>query len=278
MRNLYQFIIRNHFFFLFLLMEVLALLLTFSKQQYHQTFFLHSANTLSAKTYQIFDRVISYANLRQVNQELVEENLLLLEWASVNFLITDQEAFTLNDSLFQRRFTYRHARVINNSVNRRNNYMTLNKGRAHGIAPDMGVLSPYGVLGIVKNVSENFSSVMSLLHSDMMLSVKMKKNNHIGTLRWEGPDYRLAHVGYIPPHLDLARGDTILTSGFSSIFPENIFIGTVYDWELRRGENFYTLRVELAKDFNRITQVYVVENLFGEEQQALEDSPHQRPR
>ena len=272
MRNLYQFILRNNFFFLFLLLEALAIALTASYQQYQQAYFLHSANRVSSRLNQGVSSLGDYLNLQRINRQLMKENTRLLEQMGENFLVTDLNTFVSGDSLFQRRFTYQYARVINHSVNRRNNYMTINKGRSHGIEADMGVISPHGVLGIVTNVSEHFSAVMSLLHSDMMVSVKLEKNDHIGSLRWEGGDYRRAHVHYIPPHVEIAAGDTIMTSGFSTVFPENIFVGVVEDWELRRGDTFLTLTIKLAEDFNRISHVYVVDNLLKEEQMELESA------
>ncbi|TVR42472.1 MAG: rod shape-determining protein MreC [Bacteroidia bacterium] len=272
MRNLFKFIIRYYFFFLFLLLETLAIVLTLSNQYYHQTFFLNSANRVSSGIYQTYNKIGSYFHLRTIHDHLLEENVRLLSKKKENFIITDGNVFIAEDTLFQRRFSYVHARVINNSVNRRNNYLTLNKGRMHGIKPDMGVIHTSGVVGIVIQASERFSVVMSLLHSDMMISTKISHNNHIGSLVWEGKDYRKAHMLYIPPHVELLKGDTIVTSGFSTVFPENIIIGTIDDWEIRRGENFYTAIINLALDYNNLTHVYVVQNLLKGEQEGLEEA------
>jgi len=148
--------------------------------------------------------------------------------------------------------------------------MTLNKGRLHGIRPDMGVIGPNGVIGIVKDVSGNFSSIMSLLHSEMQISAKIKKNNHLGTIIWEGFDHTKVTMLYIPPHVELERGDTIITSGFSQIFPEGIAIGEIDDFEVRRGDNFYTIDIKLFTDFNKLEYVQVVQNIFREEIDGLE--------
>ncbi len=270
MRNLFRFIIRYHFFLLFLLLETVALLLTVNHQQYQQTFFIHSANAVSGRMLGVYNAVNSYFELQRINEELLIENTMLRNQHRDNFLVTDRQILFAGDSIFNRGYTYQHARVINNSVNRRNNYLTINKGSVHGIRPDMGVITNQGVVGIVKDVSAQFSSVMSLLHSDVMISVRIKKNNHIGSLRWEGNDYRRAHMTYIPSHVELAVGDTIVTSGFSTVFPENIFIGTIQSWQIRRGEVFYTAELDLALDFNKLAHVYVVNHLFKEEQDDLE--------
>ncbi len=272
MRNLFRFIRRYHFFFLFLLLQVVALLFTLSSQHFHQAHLFHSSNTLVGHVYQTYNQVSGYMHLREVNQQLLDENMRLLERQRENFLITDQQVFEHQDSVFRRRYSYLNAGVINKSVNRRNNYLTLNKGRLHGIEPDMGVITGNGVAGIVMHVSDNFSSVMSLLHSDMMVSVKIGKNDHIGTLQWEGGDYRRTVMSYIPPHVDLSVGDSIFTSGHSLVFPENVFVGTIEDWEIRRGENFFTATVKLAIDHNKLSLVYVVKNLMREEQEELESA------
>lgn len=272
MRNLFRFIQRYHFFFLFLLLEVVALFFTLRNQHFHQAYLFHSSNTLAGQIYQTYDDLSSYLHLREVNEQLLKENMQLMQQQRENFLITDQQVFEHRDSVYQRRYTYLNARVINNSVSRRNNYMTLNKGRQHGIEPDMGVITGNGVAGIVMHVSDNFSSVMSLLHSDMLVSVKIGKNDHIGTLQWEGGDYRTAVMSYIPPHVNLSVGDSIFTSGHSLVFPENVFVGTIDDWEIRRGENFFTATVKMAIDHNRLSFVHVVKNLMREEQEELESA------
>lgn len=270
MRNLLNFIHRYQFFFLFLLLGTAGLLLTMTNQQYHQTFFINSANAVTGNLLRTYSNFTSYIGLKQTNKKLAESMAHLMNTHKGSYLITDKNTFVYGDTLVKKRFEYLHAELINNSVNRRNNYITLNKGARHGLKPDMGLITPKGVAGIITQVSNNFSVAMSLLHSDMMLSVKLSKNNHLGTLIWEGYNYKQASMTYIPPHLELLKGDTIVTSGFSSVFPENIFIGTINEWEIKRGETFITAEVDLALDLNQLTHVFVVKNLLREEQDELE--------
>ncbi len=272
MHNLWTLIQRYHFFLLFLLLQIIALTLTVSKQQYHQSSFLHSGNILSAKIYKQFNNITSYFALKDVNRKLMEEYAQLLDQRVESFIFPDTCVYLAEDPASKRRYTYMHAEVINNSIIRRNNFITLNKGSAHGVKPDMGIITPEGVAGIIMNVSKNFSVAMSLLHSDMLVSTRILKTNHLGTLRWEGVDYRKASMIYVPPHLELNAGDTIVTSGYSTVFPKNIFIGTINDWEVRRGENFYSLDIDLALDFNKLSYVYIVKNLMKSEQEELESS------
>ncbi len=218
MRNLLQFIYRYHFFLLFVLLFTLAMVLNASRQHYKQAFIWHSANTFSATLFQVRANLASYFHLRHVNQRLLEENAKLLDRLEENFVVAEDTTRIYYDSLSQRRYTYTHADIIQNSVTRRNNHITLNKGRDHGVLPDMGVITPYGVVGVVKAVSSNFSLVNSLLHSETMVSVKIEKNGHIGSLQWNGENYRIVEMAYIPPHVELEEGDTVVTSGFSTIF------------------------------------------------------------
>ena len=270
MRNLINFITRHYFFFLFALLQVVALMLIVQNNTYHRSFFINSSNIIAGNIYRMQSGITQYFSLRVINEQLMEENTRLRSQIPGTYLTTDQNIFTFRDTLHQRQFRYINARVINNSVRNRNNHMTLNKGRLHGIRPDMGVIGPNGVIGIVKDVSGNFSSIMSLLHSEMQISAKIKKNNHLGTIIWEGFDHTKVTMLYIPPHVELERGDTIITSGFSQIFPEGIAIGEIDDFEVRRGDNFYTIDIKLFTDFNKLEYVQVVQNIFREEIDGLE--------
>lgn len=270
MHNLWKLIKKYHYFLLFIVLEVIALFLVVHKQQYQQSLVLHSANVVSAKVYDLSSQLTSYFALKDVNKALLEEYEQLLNKKPVNFLTPDTNLYIGQDSLSLRKYAYMHAEVINNSIIRRNNYITLNKGYNHGIQPDMGVITPNGVAGIIIQVSKNFSVAMSLLHSDMLVSAKIMNSNQLGSLSWDGIDYRVASMTYIPPHLELNLGDSIVTSGFSTVFPENIFIGTISDWEIRRGENFITAGIKLALDFNQLSYVYIVKNLFRDELDELE--------
>jgi rod shape-determining protein MreC len=270
MRNLFNFIIRHYFVFLFLVLQVVAFLLIVQNHHYQRSFLVNSSNFLAGNIYNTRTNIAHYFSLAKTNRHLAEANSELFRYMQGSYLKTDQQVFNFRDTLYQVQFSYINAKVINNSVINRNNYITLNKGRIHGIRQDMGVITHNGVIGIVKDVSNNFSSVLSFLHSDIQISAKIKKNNHMGTIIWEGYDYRKASMLYIPTHLELNVGDTIITSGFSHIFPEGVLIGTISDFEIRRGDNFFTIELDLACDFNNLEFVQVVKNIFRDEQIELE--------
>ena len=275
MRNLFNFIAKHYFFFLFVLLQVIAFTLIVQNNFYHRSAFVNSANFLSGSIYQSRTNVSQYFALKSINEELAARNNALMDLIPGSYLRTDSQIFTFNDTLHRKQFSYINARVINNSVQNRNNYITLDKGRLHGIKPDMGVILPNGVVGIVKDVSSNFSAVLSFLHSDIQVSVRHKKSNHLGTVFWEGYDYQKTTMLYIPPHVDLQIGDTITTSGFSHIFPQDIIIGTISDFEIRRGDNFYTIEIDLEVDFNNLNYVNVVRSIYRSELIQLEESARQ---
>jgi rod shape-determining protein MreC len=167
-------------------------------------------------------------------------------------------------------FEYIPAQVVNNSVNRLNNYITLNAGYLQGVRQDMGVVGPDGVVGVVRNVSANYSSVISVLNSKFKGSVKLSSNDFFGTLSWPGYDYRQAVVTEIPGHINVYEGDTIITSGLSTIFPAGELVGRVVEVGRPSGGSFFELKVLLNQDFKKLTQVYVIRNFRKMEQEKLE--------
>jgi rod shape-determining protein MreC len=159
---------------------------------------------------------------------------------------------------------------VNNSTNRRNNFLTLDKGFKQGIEKDMAVITNAGIVGQVKDVSENYCTVKSMLHSQSIVSAKIKKDGSYGPLTWDGKNSEFVTLSDIPTHVRLKAGDTIVTSAYSITFPENISIGTVDTFARKSGEYFYTVKVRLLTDFKKLTHVYIVDNKLKKEQQELE--------
>jgi len=270
MRSLLIFIYKFHAFFLFLFLESLAGYFVVQYNYYHKASFLNSTNSLVSVCYNITSQVSGYIGLRRVNVDLAKENAILksrLEKALYNKIA---DTTTVNDSFFTQKYYYISAEVINNSINRRNNYLTLNKGSLHGIEKNMAVISSKGIIGIVKDTSILFSSVMSLLHKDSKISAKILNDDNKGTIKWEGSDPKVGTLINIPKHAELHKGDSVVTSGYSALFPEGIMIGTIIDFKLDQGDNFYTIWVDLATDFNTVEHVYIVNNLMKTDQRVLE--------
>ncbi|TXB64273.1 rod shape-determining protein MreC [Vicingus serpentipes] len=270
MRNLLRFLTKNSFIFLFVVLEVVAFGMLIQNNNYQNSKFFNSSNFLVGNLYATVNNFNDYFHLKEENQVLADQNARLQSTNVSSFMKVFGRLVQINDTTYLQNYVYSSAKVINNSTNKRQNYITLDKGGINGIRPEMGVISSKGVVGIVKNVSEHFSSVMSVLHEKNKLSAKIKKSGYFGSLVWGNNDYRIADLKDIPNHVNLAIGDTIVTSGFSSIFPENILIGTVKEFDLPEGNNFYNIKVEFSEDYKNISHVYIVRSLLKEEKELLE--------
>ncbi|HPS46031.1 MAG TPA: rod shape-determining protein MreC [Bacteroidales bacterium] len=269
MRNFFNFLIRQYFFFLFLILEIISFVLIVQYNYYQKSSFINTTNNISGGILSSFHSISEYFSLRETNQKLAEENARLLSEAAKFYLKTDTLTHFQKDTIYNRQFVFTTAKVLSNSTNRRNNYLTLNKGSKHGISIDMGVISSNGIVGIVKEVSSHFSSVISVLNKETKISAKIRKNGQIGTVIWEGGNYRYGHLIDIPTHIKPLIGDTIITSGFSNSFPEGILIGTISDFKIEKGDNFYTITIKFLNDFNSISYVNVIKNLMKPELDEL---------
>lgn len=272
MRSLIRYLIKNHVFVLFVLLEVLALTMVFNYNSFQRAKYLNSANHVSGKIFSVYESVRGYFGLAKINNELAQENVrlrMILENQNQNAAGTDSLFFTLNDTASVYRFI--SAKIISNSANRPYNYITLNKGSRHGIKPDMGIISAGGVVGVVSQVSPSYSMGLSVLNQRWSVSAKLKKSGFYGSLQWDGRDYKTASLTEIPLHVEISEGDTIVTSGYSSIFPEGILIGTIKRFSMSGGENYYDIEVALSVDFKSVSHVEVFENTTWNEVSEMED-------
>ena len=269
MRPLLQFLIKNANFFLFLLLEFFAFIFIVKSNYYQQSVFINSANAISGGIYKTQSNITNYFSLKTINKMLAEENAMLRNSQRSSFSAINNKTFVINDTLYKQQYEFTEATIISNTFNRINNYLTLNKGYDQGIRKEMGVITSQGVVGIIKDVSSNFSTVTSVLHSKSKISAKIKKNNYIGTVVWEGGDYRTAKLKDIPTHVKILSGDTIVTSGYSMIFPGGIPIGTIYLYNVNKGNDFYDIKIRLTTEFNKISNVYVIKSLMKEELDSL---------
>lgn len=296
MRNLIIFLRRYFNFFLFLLLEVICIVMVFRNNNFQRTAYLNSANTVSGKLYDRYNNVQYYFHLKATNDSLVSENarlhnMLRSSFDSMltgNIIKTDTARQFSADTLHQvtgtelRRYLYREAKVINNSVNRAVNYITIRRGRLQGIRPNMGVVGPNGVVGMVRSVSDNYAVILSLLakssgtgSNNFGVSSRLLRGKEIGTTYWDGADPGYAIMKDIPRSIRLQKGDTVVTSGFSALFPENIPVGYIDTFALAdKSSTAYTIRVKLATNFYNLQYVYVIDNLLKDEQQRLEDSTY----
>ncbi len=270
MRNLILFLTRNYYVILFLSLEFFSVLLIVQNNHFQRAHILNSSNVISGSIYVAYSGITDYFGLKETNRKLADQNVLLRNQLRQSFTYQTNSSVAVKDSAHKQQYIYLTAKVVNNSTNRRKNYLTLNVGSNQGVKTEMGVISSDGIVGIVRDVSGNFCSVMSVLHESSRIPVNIKKFGENSILLWSGEDEWHAKMERIPSHLQLAKGDTIITSSYSSIFPEGVQVGTIESFEKIAGNTFYNVTLKLSTDFNKLSYVNVVNNLMKEEQTSLE--------
>ena len=272
MRTILLFFYKNHFVFIFLLLEMVSVGLVVQNNSYQKSSFLNSTNFIASNVLFSYSKVSGYFGLKRTNLILAEENARLRSQSVLSFAKYQNNHLVYRDTIYKQQYSFLNASVINNSINKRNNYLTLNKGSDHGIKMEMGVISSNGIIGVVKEVSPNFCAVLSILHQEFRVSSKLKNQGYFGSLTWDGIDYTIGNLNDIPNHVKVVEGDTIVTSGYSSIFPDGIIIGFVKSIAKQPGDPYYTIQVQFSDDIKKVSQVYVINNLFKEEKQNIENS------
>lgn len=270
MRSLWQLIYRFHVLLVFIGLEVLAVALLIRNNNYQRAVFIDSSNQLVGTLYERRTEISEYLKLQSINEKLARENALLKSEAPESFLKLTDNLALVDDTLYLQRYAYMPARVINNSVNRVNNYITIDKGLQNGINKEMGVVSKGNVVGIVKDISDHFASVMPLINVNFTLGVKLSQSEAFGRVIWNGDDPTIARVIEVPRYANPLRGDTVVTSGYSSYFPEGMMVGTIENYSIPEGENFYEIEIRLSTPFHELSYVDVVHHLLQDEQLKLE--------
>ena len=272
MRYLLYFLRKHYIYFLFLVLEVISLLMLFNNNAYQNSALASLSNGFAGTVLNISSNISEYFSLRRVNRILAEDNAKLHSTRSEAFYKADTNSFFQNDTLYKLEYRYIAARVISNSTNKRNNFIMLNKGRRQRIENHMGVIMGDRIVGQVVSVSEHFCWVMSLLNKDSRISGKFKKNNQLVNIEWNGGSYQLGDVKEIPKHVVIQKGDTIITSGNSDIFPEGLLIGTIENYTIAQEENFNYASIRFATDFNSLSFVEVLIDLMRKEKEDLKNS------
>ncbi len=269
MRALFDFLRKYNYFFLFLFLEILSIVLITRNGYYQSAKLVSTGNAISGGIHSVVRSVTEYFGLKHQNEALAEENARLRAQLESSYISYTNKEFVVNDTVYKQQYSYIEAGVIKNSWTNRNNYIMINKGENHGVMVDMAVVSPQGMVGVVVNTTANFSTIMPVLHSDSRNSVKIKRTDSNGTLEWDGSDYRYAHVVDIPTTHKLYKNDTVVTSGLANDFPEGEMVGYVVALSSKPGSGFYRVKIRLATDFNKLNHVYIVNNLFRDEQDTL---------
>ena len=260
MQQIINFIFRNKNLLLYLFLLFISLAFTIQSHSYHQSKFFNSANWLTGGVYKTTNGIFSYFNLEKENQKLVDENMRLRR-IIINNEYNEEVAIdstALDSTLLD--YTIVSAKIIKNSYSNLDNYITLNKGSKDDIKQDMGVITPNGILGIIENTSGKFSRVQSILNRKSNLNAKLKNTDNFGSLIWDTKDFNTVQLIDIPRRIPIKVGDTILTGAASSIFPENIPIGTIKSFGLDVSKSSYTINISLFNDMSNLKNVYIINN------------------
>lgn len=264
MQQIINFIIRNKTFLLFLLLFSISILFTIQSHSYHKSKFINSANFLTGGVYNTVNNISVYFSLKSQNQILSEENnrLKSLLYNSEN----KTDSSYIDSVSFNTQYRFTPANIIRNSYAAADNMLLINKGTNDSVKQDFGVITSKGILGIIDETSNNYATVISILNTtNSSISAKLKKTNHYGSLTWDAKDPSITQLVDIAKIAKIEIGDTIVTSGLSSIFPKDIPVGTVEDFKLDNAENYYEIEVKLFNDMTSIEHVYVIENIDAKE-------------
>ncbi len=276
MRNIFIFIRIYFNFIFFLFLMGVSLYMLFSYNRYHHSVYSGVANEVTGRINKQYNTVEYYFQLKRTNDSLVKANENLYNKLKQDFELPDTATKLAIDTIRvdtvakQRKYLYMQAKVVSNSISLQNNFMELHRGSAQGITSDMGVLDVnHAVVGMVMDVSENFSVVMNLLNSQSNISAKVKRTGEVGSLVWDGKFTNIVILKDIPKVVKVAKGDSVITSGFSDKFPYGLLIGRVIGIEDDESSSTHTIRVRTAADFYNLQYVYVINNLQKEEARQL---------
>lgn len=248
---------------MFLILEVLCIILLVNNLPYQKRKLVSAGNAISGRLFKSKTNFTNYFSLKEENQLMMDHNAMLMSELYIN-----NDNNTLKDSVSSD-YRFIPANVINNSIYHLNNFLLIDKGRKDGIKKDMGVISANGIVGKVANVSDNYASVISMLHPYSVVSARFTKNQHLANVCWETTDYRFGTVKDIPLHLFPQKGDTLVTSGFSNIYPADIMIGTIEEMMDNNSKDFNTAKIRFSTNFSTLRHVYVIENLHQTEIDSL---------
>jgi len=272
MQQIIYFIRKFRYFLLFLLLEILAIIFTIQHHSYHTSKFVNSANFITGGFYNKINSINEFFHLKTENKLLNEENVRLKNLLNNKEINYPHESYKVIDSAnYFQKYEYFAAKIINNNFTKRNNTLTINKGINQGLAVDLGVINSTGVIGVIKNISSNFSTVLSILNDNSRINVRFKNSNHFGTLIWDGKTHTTTQLIDIPRQAIIKIGDTVITGGKSAIFPEGINIGVIKDFNFENNQ-YQQINVLLFNDMSAIGYIKVVKNLQKNEQKKLEQN------
>ena len=271
MRNIFLFIRRYFNLIFFLLLQGLSIYFIVRYSKYHHAVFGNLTNQLTGKVNKQYSLIDNYFHLKRTNDSLVKANEALYNKLKMDFELPDTVSRTSIDTirvdslLEYRKYTYLSARVVSNSISNQNNYIVLSRGKKQQLHEGMGIVDPNNaVVGMVTEVSDDFAVVMSLLHKDSRLSGKLLRSGEIGTLTWDGKETNIITLTGIPKSAKVAKGDTIITSGYSTYFPKGMIMGTVAEIYAETSTSNFRIKFKTAANFYNLQYVYAIDNIQQE--------------
>ena len=271
MQHIISFLINNKYFLLFLFLEIIAVSLTIQSHSYHRSKFINSSNFITGSIYNNFNSFNNYVNLKSQNEQLVEENTKLKNLLSQNNDdFSNLKSNKIDSLVYNKKYHYLSARIINNNYTKSNNRLTINRGENDGVTPELAVVSSRGIIGITTNVSSNYAIVMPVINENSKINVKLLNNNHFGTLTWNGNDFNTCQLEDLPRQTNIKVGDTIITGGKSTIFPEGILVGAIKDFKITNN-NYKNVNIALFNDMSAIYHVNIISNSNKKEIKQLEN-------
>ncbi|WP_417428115.1 rod shape-determining protein MreC [Halpernia sp.] len=265
---------KNALFVFFIFLQITALVLMFTRNTMQQSYIAAQSAAFNSWVSGYIDEGASYLKLKQVNENLVQQNKILMEqvYGKENNEIP-KFVKVIDTAKGGQIYTFVDGDVVYNSINRRDNYFTINRGKNQGVFPKMGVIAPNGLAGIVINTTDNYALVQSVLSvHKIRISASLKNSGYFGTLTWLGEDSRTMHLSDVPKYVPLQVGDTIVTDGKSSIFPEGIMVGKIAGFEVDNKTGFWDISVELSEKIGKLNKIFVVKNLKKMEMQKISDT------
>lgn len=276
MQQLIYFLQKYKFFLFFLALEFIAIVLTINNNSFHKSKFLTSANTVTGGVFEKTSKVSDYFSLQSENETLLLENARLRNLLEAQGFSSDSiSETTISDSLsHKQKYKYIEGKVYKNQYHKTYNFITLNRGKNHGVNKEMAVINGKGILGITDHVTNNYTRVQSILNRDSKINARFKNSYHFGTLTWNGEDYNIVQLTDIPRQATYKLGDTIITGGRSTIFPENIPVGTVVKMPEKISAS-NTLDVKLFNDMSNIGHAYIIVNMHKQELKEIENTTNE---
>lgn len=275
MQQIIYFFQKFKYFLVFLLLQIIAVALTFNNLNFHNSKFVNSANAVTGGMYNQVSNITDYFSLKTVNEQLLEENRLLrMELKQSKFLNFSADSVYLDTTKYFQKYTYTSAKIINNNYTKSFNFLTINKGENQNIQKDLAVINSKGVIGITDNVTSNYTRVQSILNKNSKLNARLKNTRYFGTLNWDGKDYNVVQLTDIPRQAPVKEGDTIETGGKSAIFPEGILIGKVISVN-KESSVGNTIDIQLFNDMSNVGPVFVIKNLHKVEIGSLENKANE---